>query len=225
MQAESATEEAAEAAEKLRQAQAKFAAEFQDESSETAASREGEGEQEDGIDSAISAATAVAESLVEPEPEPAPEPQPQPEPPSAALAAVEKHSPGISVDSSAEEICAAFFSAMDINSNGYLEEEEMLEISEVAFGESTEDSMIRWNKMLEDMDKDHDGQISMKEYTSWWLADTKRHQTKDGKFVTGYANYLIGSLGRLQHFKKELNGEIAATVLCEAFFDSLDVVS
>lgn len=83
--------------------------------------------------------------------------------------------------------------------------------------------MERWNKMLQDMDKDHDGKVSCEEYTSFWMEDTKSKQRDDGTFVPGYAEYLLEKLDKLTELKKELNAKTPATELCEAFFDAMDL--
>ena len=62
---------------------------------------------------------------------------------------------------------------MDADGSGFIEETEMLQISEKAFGEDAAASKTRWNKMLADMDKDHDGKVSAAEYTDWWMRETK----------------------------------------------------
>ncbi len=41
---------------------------------------------------------------------------------------------GVTETSTAAEICAAYFKAIDINDSGFIEETEMLQISEIAFG-------------------------------------------------------------------------------------------
>lgn len=90
-------------------------------------------------------------------------------------------------------------------------------------GESELKSMERWNKMLQDMDKDHDGKVSCEEYTNFWMEDTKTKQRDDGTFVPGYAEYLIERLDKLTELKKELNAKTPAIELCGAFFDAMDL--
>ena len=41
---------------------------------------------------------------------------------------------GVTETSTAAEICAAYFKAMDVDDSGFIEETEMLQISEIAFG-------------------------------------------------------------------------------------------
>ena len=66
--------------------------------------------------------------------------------------------------------------------------------------------------MLADMDKNHDGKISRTEYASWWLADTQSKQQPNGKFVPGYAEYLLKALHRLT-----LAMSLSASSICAVF--------
>jgi len=129
---------------------------------------------------------------------------------------IEEGLPPLTVDSSATAICAAFFEALDLDGSGYIEEKEKLQVAKV-FGETEEAGKARWAKMLADMDKDHDGKISAAEYARWWLADTKSKQHPNGKYVPGYAQYLLKALDRLT-----LAMSLSASSICAAFFKAMD---
>lgn len=98
----------------------------------------------------------------------------------------------------AHDICCAFFKAMDLDSNGFIEKPEIIKISTTAFGETPEAAEARWNTMIKDMDKNEDQKISMEEYAAWWEKDTAEKKEADGTFVKGYAEYLLNKLETLQ---------------------------
>ena len=104
----------------------------------------------------------------------------------------------VDAKSKASDICAAFFKAMDLDGNSYIEEAEVLKISCEAFGECEDAGKKRWAKMLADMDKDDDKKISEKEYSEWWMKDTSDKIQEDGTFVEGYAAFLIENLAKIQ---------------------------
>lgn len=121
MQAEAASEEAAEAEAKLQEAKAKFKAEL----SAPAAAKPAAFEP-------IEEVSAAVEQAVFDEPA---EGVPVEEPAVASAEPKEiSEVAGVTETSTAAEICAAYFKAIDIDDNGFIEETEMLQISEIAFG-------------------------------------------------------------------------------------------
>mmetsp|Transcript_36796 Transcript_36796/g.54057 ORF Transcript_36796/g.54057 Transcript_36796/m.54057 type:complete len:209 (+) Transcript_36796:90-716(+) len=102
---------------------------------------------------------------------------------------------------SASAFCKAFFDAMDLNGNGFLEEDEIKKISAVAFGEDEAAATKRWSKMLKDMDKNEDKKISQEEYTNFWMSEAKDKIDDDGNFAPKYKTYLSKCLSKLEKAK------------------------
>lgn len=134
----------------------------------------------------------------------------------------------LSPHSTALEICGGFFRAMDLDRNGFIEKSEVKIIATVAFDETEELAEKRWERMLKDMDTNHDNMISHDEYVSWWMGNTKDKTFKKtvtdeetGEeieqiyFAEGYASYLLKSLLRITSVK-------TAHHLCDAFFEAMD---
>jgi Ca2+-binding EF-hand superfamily protein len=142
----------------------------------------------------------------------------------------------LSPQSTALEICGGFFRAMDLDRNGFIEESEVKIIATVAFDETEEQAQNRWNRMLSDMDTNHDDKISHDEYVAWWMEHTKDKtfskktkkkngedvdcdgdgdETEETYFAEGYASYLLRSLLRITSVK-------TAHSLCDAFFEAMD---
>ena len=99
--------------------------------------------------------------------------------------------------SSAADLCAAFFAAMDTNGNGFIEEAEVKAISMKAFGEDDSAAATRWTTMLAEMDANHDTKISKEEYTAHWMKTTSEKISADGTYCDGYAKYLLDKLALL----------------------------
>lgn len=122
----------------------------------------------------------------------------------------------ISIKSSAAEICEAFFTCMDFNGNGFIEEGESKILSVIAFDKDLESADAHWNAMVTAMDRNSDGKISKDEYVAWW---TERHANKsvkeDGTFVEDYARYLLECLQRISSVK-------VAQRMCDTFFEAID---
>mmetsp|Transcript_12230 Transcript_12230/g.35467 ORF Transcript_12230/g.35467 Transcript_12230/m.35467 type:complete len:264 (-) Transcript_12230:173-964(-) len=121
----------------------------------------------------------------------------------------------LTVNSLAADICAAFFASMDLDGNGFIEEQEVKIISVVAFNEGEDAASSRWQTMLNDMDENKDMKISRQEYISWWVNHTKDKTKPDGTFIEGYAAYLLKCLQRVTSVK-------TASEMCDAFFESMD---
>jgi Ca2+-binding EF-hand superfamily protein len=123
----------------------------------------------------------------------------------------------LNVNSKARDICAAFFVSMDLDGNGFIEENEVKVISMVAFQEDEDAAQRRWHSMLRDMDENQDCKISQDEYIKWWIAHTQdKIQQPDGEtFVQGYASYLLQSLLRITSVK-------TANDIIGAFFQAMD---
>lgn len=131
----------------------------------------------------------------------------------------------LSPQSTALEICAGFFRAMDLDRNGFIEESEVKIIATVAFDETEDQAAKRWHRMLTDMDTNHDSKISHDEYVAWWMENTKDKtitRKKEGSdtevetyFAEGYASFLLRSLLRITSVK-------TAHDLCDAFFETMD---
>jgi len=85
----------------------------------------------------------------------------------------------------AQRMCDTFFEAIDYNNNGYLEEEEVKNVSRWAFGKSAEEAKATWLDMLEKMDSNKDRRISQSEYRTYWLSNAKTKIQPDGTFVEG----------------------------------------
>lgn len=123
---------------------------------------------------------------------------------------------GITAESKASDICAAFFQAMDLDGSGFIEEAEVTTIATVGFGQDAAGAAERWATMLKDMDGNADKKISEAEYTAWWTKSTAEKTQEDGTFIKGYADYL------LECYKK-LSSARSASDLCNAFFAAMDV--
>lgn len=122
----------------------------------------------------------------------------------------------ISANSSASEICEAFFKCMDFDGNGFIEEAESKILSVVAFRKDLDEAEEHWSAMLSTMDKDHDMKISQEEYIEWWTGrHAKESINKDGTFVEDYARYLLECLQRISSVK-------VAQKMCDTFFEAID---
>jgi len=117
--------------------------------------------------------------------------------------------------SPASEIIDAFFQAIDIDSSGYIDEAEALVIAKVGFGQDEEAAAKYW-KDLCSSDADNDNKISKEEFVAWWTIKTASKTNDDGTFETEYSKYIITSLEKIQSVAK-------ADVLCNAFFDAMDL--
>ena len=149
---------------------------------------------------------------------------PPPPPQAAAAAGSSRKTPGSSkpvlcVKSSAVDICSAFFTSMDFDNNGYIEEEESKILSIVAFDKNEIESDIHWHSMLKHMDTNNDKKISKQEYVEWWLKhyDSQGNiNPNDGTFIEEHAIYLLKCLQRVSSVK-------VAKKMCDAFFDEMDM--
>jgi Ca2+-binding EF-hand superfamily protein len=121
----------------------------------------------------------------------------------------------LTVRSSAADICRAYFTTMDLDGNGYIEENEMHIIAMFVFLDDEEGSDHRWRVMVDRMDTDHDNRISWDEYSSWFLSATNDRQKPDGTFEEHHAVALLSSLRRLASVR-------TARALCGAFFEAMD---
>mmetsp|Transcript_44361 Transcript_44361/g.106879 ORF Transcript_44361/g.106879 Transcript_44361/m.106879 type:complete len:286 (-) Transcript_44361:2028-2885(-) len=99
----------------------------------------------------------------------------------------------------AQRMCDTFFEAIDYDHNGYLEEEEVKNVSRWAFGKSAEEAEATWQDMLEKMDSNNDRRISQAEYRTYWLANAKTKIQPDGTFVEGYKRYLLKKLMKIKN--------------------------
>eukprot|EP00529_Nitzschia_sp_RCC80_P026725 CAMPEP_0113456996 /NCGR_PEP_ID=MMETSP0014_2-20120614/9176_1 /TAXON_ID=2857 /ORGANISM="Nitzschia sp." /LENGTH=283 /DNA_ID=CAMNT_0000348469 /DNA_START=212 /DNA_END=1063 /DNA_ORIENTATION=- /assembly_acc=CAM_ASM_000159 len=99
----------------------------------------------------------------------------------------------------AHSLCDAFFEAMDYNHDGFLVEDEVMNIGKWAFGAKEDDAHSTWINMKDEMDSNLDGKISKEEYSSFWMKQSKsKIDPKDGTFVPGYRKYLLSKLGKLR---------------------------
>jgi len=106
--------------------------------------------------------------------------------------------PRIASVKTAHNLCDAFFDAMDANGDGFLVEDEIMNISKWAFGAKDNTAQDTWVIMRDQMDTNKDGKISREEYSTYWMAQCKgKIQPESGKFVPEYQKYLLGKLGKL----------------------------
>ena len=118
--------------------------------------------------------------------------------------------------SPASEIIDSFFEAIDLDSSGYIDEAEALVIAKVGFGQDEESAAQYW-KDLCSSDANDDNKISKEEYLAWWTKQSAGKMNDDDEtFKTEYAESLIASLRKIQSVAK-------ADVLCNAFFDAMDL--
>ena len=99
----------------------------------------------------------------------------------------------ISAVKAANKMCDLFFDAIDTNKDGYLEQQEVKNVSKWAFGESARACEARWQDMLLKMDTNHDERISKDEYRTYWLSKAKHKIMPDGTFVDGEFAFVLNS--------------------------------